>query len=279
MYSNLPAFLNSPDCVVVAACDADAWRLEQGLNAVQKHYGKAGCKGYRDFRELLARPDIDAVMISTPDHWHVPIAIAAVNTGKDVALEKPITRYINEGRILADLVAKHKCVFRVDSEFRSLAHFHRAVELVRNGRIGKLHTIHTGSPKEEFANGVEMFYQMGTPHVRFEGEKGWIQVTYPGQLEASDPALLRKKISPDEIHFPLRTEKEDFIDAIKTRGRTLEDAEVGHLTTSLCHLALISIKLGGVKLRWDPDREVFLDNEAANKLINRPPLRPPWKLE
>ena len=384
MYSNLLPFLQSPDCIVTAVCDVDAWRLKQALKKVQKFYGKTVCKGYRDFRELLADPGIDAVMISTPDHWHTPMAIAAVKAGKDVALEKPITRYINEGRILADLVAKHKRVFRVDSEYRSKAHFHKAVELVRNGRIGKLHTVYSGSPHElfpkeaatitpppadldydlwlgpapeveymqkrvhtphdlqsrpgwmrnldycdgmltnwgahlndiaqwgagtertgpvevkatgtyhkdsvwnvlesfdasyKFANGLVMHYKMSKPYVRFEGDKGWIEVRDPGLLEASDRAILTSKIAPDEIHFPLRTEKLDFIEAVKTRGHTLEDAEVGHRTTSLCHLAHIAIKLGGVKLQWDPEKETFPGNDAANELVKRPPLRAPWSLE
>jgi predicted dehydrogenase len=387
---NLLPFLKSPDCRVVAVCDVDSWRLEQGVQAVDKFYKQKTAKGYRDFRELLADPNVDAVMISTPDHWHVPMAIAAVKAGKDVALEKPITRYINEGRVLANLVVKHKRVFRVDSEFRSLEPMHRAAELVRNGRIGKVLAVRTGSPKEvfpneaetvtapppeldydlwlgpapkvdyiqkrvhtphdlksrpgwmrnldycdgmitnwgthlndigqwgagtertgpvevkatgkfhdgkvwnvlehfdawyKFANGMEMFYQMGEPHVRFEGEKGWIHVNYaasklsPERLKASDPKILAEKIGPEEIHFPLKHEKQDFVDCIKNRGRTLEDEEVGQRTTSLCHLAHIAIQLGGVKLAWDPDKEIFPGNAAANKLINRPPLRAPWKLE
>ena len=387
-YANLVPFLKSPDCAVTAICDVDGWRLEQGLAAAEAHYHKKLARGYRDFRELLADPNVDAVMISTPDHWHVPMAIAAVNAGKDVALEKPITRYINEGRVLAIAVAQHKRVFRVDSEFRSLAPMHRAAELVRNGRLGKLHTVRTGSPKEtfpveaetitappaeldydlwlgpapkvaymqkrvhtprdlksrpgwmrnrdycdgmitnwgthlndiaqwgagtertgpvevkatgtyhtgkvwnvlesfdawyKFGNGLEMFYQMGTPHVRFEGERGWIQVTYGDTthrdgIEVSDPKILQEKLGPKEIHFPLRSEKTDFIECIKHRGRTLEDEEVGQRTTSLCHLAHIAIQLGGVKLAWDPEKEVFPANDAANKLLNRPPMRAPWKL-
>jgi hypothetical protein len=130
-----------------------------------------------------------------------------------------------------------------------------------------------------FANGVELFYQMGKPHIRFEGEKGWIQVNYPDNVQVSDPVLLTEKIGPGEIHFPLKTEKQDFIDAVKSRGQTLEDAEVGQRTTSLCHLAHISIQRGGLKLRWDPDKEQFPDDADANKLLNRPPLRDPWKLE
>jgi hypothetical protein len=119
---------------------------------------------------------------------------------------------------------------------------------------------------------------MGTPHVRFEGERGWIQVDYPNKLTASDPKILKEKIGPEEIHFPLKHEKQDFIDCIKTRGQTLEDEEVGQRTTSLCHLAHIAIQLGGVKLAWDPDKEIFPGNDAANKLVNRPPMRAPWKL-
>jgi hypothetical protein len=137
----------------------------------------------------------------------------------------------------------------------------------------------------KFANGMELFYQMGEPHVRFEGEKGWIHVNYaasklsPERLMASDPKILKEVIGPEELHFPLKHEKQDFIDCIKSRGHTLEDEEVGQRTTSLCHLAHISIKLGGTKLAWDPDKELFPGHDAANKLTLREPLRAPWTLE
>jgi hypothetical protein len=131
----------------------------------------------------------------------------------------------------------------------------------------------------KFANGLELFYQMGGPHVRFEGDRGWIQVTFPKKLTVSDPAILKEQIGPEGVHFPLKSEKRDFIDAVKSRGRTLEDEEVGQRTTSLCHLAHISIKLGGVKLAWDPNQEQFTNNDAANQLIKRPPLRAPWSFD
>ena len=99
--------------------------LENARNTAEKHYaaGKPsgtfqGCRAYGDFREVLARDDVDAVMISTPDHWHVPMSLAAVEAGKDVCCEKPLTRTIAEGRKLSDAVTKHQRVFRVDSEFR-----------------------------------------------------------------------------------------------------------------------------------------------------------------
>ncbi len=150
---NLPQFLALPDVQVVAVCDVDAWRLDEARRAVEAHYGaqagKDGWRGltaHRDFREVLARADVDAVMIATPDHWHVPIAIEAVKAGKHVSVEKPLTISIAEGRALCDAVARAGVVSRTDSEFRSLRPFARAVELVRNGRIGKLHTIRTGVP-------------------------------------------------------------------------------------------------------------------------------------
>ena len=126
---------------------------------------------------------------------------------------------------------------------------------------------------------------MGEPHVRFEGDKGWIQVNYsataghPELVEASSPAILQEKIGPGELHFPLRSERADFIEAVKTRGRTLEDAEVGQRTISLCHLAYISIQRGGATLRWDPVKERFPDDEAANTLLTGPAPRAPWSLE
>lgn len=391
--ANIPGFLKVAGVQTVAVCDVDAWRmaeakkLVESLHAQQNAGSFEGCATYRDFRELLADKSIDAVMIGAPDHWHVPIAVAAFRAGKDVALEKPVTRFIDEGRLLANEAGKHQRVFRVDSEFRSLEHMHRAAELVRNGHIGKLHVVRTGSPTEvfpdepetitdtpadldydlwlgpapklpymrkrvhtprdlrsrpgwmrcldycdgmicnwgthlndiaqwgagtertgpvaikatgkfhegkvwnvlehfdawyQFANGLELFYQMGEPHVRFEGDRGWINVNFaatkssPERLTASDPAILKEPIGPGELHFPLKSEKQDFIDAVRSRGRTLEDEEVGHRTTSLCHLAHIGIQLGGGKLAWDPDAERFTNNDAANPLTKRPPMRAPW---
>jgi predicted dehydrogenase len=120
-----------------------------------------------------------------------------------------------------------------------------------------------------FADGVRATYKTGKADVRFEGSEGWIHATYGRGLEAEPASILEAKIGPDEVHFPLKSEKQDFIDAVKSRGQTLEDAEVGHRTTSLCHLGHIAIQVGGA-LRWDPDKERFLDNDAANALIDKP---------
>ena len=113
--------------------------------------------------------------------------------------------------------------------------------------------------------------------MRFEGELGWIQANYFGgsDLQAEPASLLESKIGPKELHFPLMHEKRDFLNAVKTRGQTLEDAEVGHRTCSLGHLALISIRLGR-KLKWDPDKEHFLGDDEADKMRALPPGRSPW---
>ncbi|MBI5387099.1 MAG: Gfo/Idh/MocA family oxidoreductase [Verrucomicrobia bacterium] len=155
VYANIPGFLREPDAQCIAVCDVDSWRMAKAKKQIEDFYAKPqasgnfkGCAAFRDWRELIARKDIDAVMISTPDHWHVVQAVAALRAGKDVACEKPLTRSIAEGRALADLVLKERRVFRTDSEFRSNRACHRAAQLVRNGKIGKLQRLITGTPKD-----------------------------------------------------------------------------------------------------------------------------------
>ncbi len=109
--------------------------------------------------------------------------------------------------------------------------------------------------------------------MRFEGSEGWIYTEYPKILEASSKALLEAPLPSDAVRFPLKSDKQDFIDAVRSRGQTLEDAEVGHRTTSLCHLGHIAIRLGR-KLEWDPVRERFPRDDGANRFI-REPIRSP----
>jgi myo-inositol 2-dehydrogenase/D-chiro-inositol 1-dehydrogenase len=386
--SNLKSFLNAPDTQVVAVCDVDAWRLDNACKAVEEHYAESrragtfkGCSAYKDFRELLARTDIDAVMISTADHWHVPMSIAAAKAGKDICCEKPLTLSVAEGRTLSDTVRRYSRVFRTDSEFRSHSFFQRACELVLNGRIGKIHTIHTGVPagdiacppqpemlapdeldyelwlgpapvapytekrvhprhsydrpgwmrvrdycegmvtnwgahlndiaqwgngtertgpvevegsgeyptdglwdvllnfeiRYKYANGVRLIYTTSRPYVRFEGTDGWVEADYNSRSVKTNPeSILKSPSRPDDIHLPLKDEKRDFIDAVKTRGQTLEDAEVGHRTCSLCQIGHIAIQLGR-KLEWDPQTEQFTNDDTANRLLTRP-MRSPWHL-
>ena len=122
-----------------------------------------------------------------------------------------------------------------------------------------------------------MTYSISRPYVRFEGDEGWIEADYGKRsIKAEPESILQSKIGPDEIHLPLKGEKRDFINAVKTRSRTLEDAEVGHRTTSLCQIGHIAIQVGR-KLQWDPEAERFTNDETANRLLSRP-MRSPWRL-
>lgn len=151
---NLAQLLKQPDAQVIAVCDVDRWRMSEAHKqtdaAYAERFGKEykGCQEHHDFREILARRDIDAVMISTPDFWHVPMGVLAARAGKHFAIEKPLSISIAQGRALAEAVKKYNVITRVDSEFRSLRPFNRLVELVRNGRLGKIHTVRVGLPTE-----------------------------------------------------------------------------------------------------------------------------------
>lgn len=136
---------------IVAVCDVDSKRAKHAQQLVETHYSKQsqdgtykGCATYGDFRDLVAREDIDAVSVVTPDHWHTLPAIAAAKAGKDIFLQKPLTLTIQEGRLLSDTVRRYGRVFQVGSQQRSDSRFRRACELVRNGRIGKLRTVKVG---------------------------------------------------------------------------------------------------------------------------------------
>jgi predicted dehydrogenase len=142
---NIRNFLVNADAQAVAVCDVDPVNRDAARDMVSKKYGNNDCATYKDFRDVLARADIDAVMISTPDHWHVPIAIAAAKAGKDIECEKP-TLAIREGRILCETMKRYGRVFQWSTEDRAVDVYHRMCELVRNGRIGKVHTIRVELP-------------------------------------------------------------------------------------------------------------------------------------
>lgn len=380
---NLPVFLRHPLSQVVALCDVDRWRLER----TRGQDGLKDCFCTTDFREVLDRKDVDAVMITTPDHSHVPIALAAIRAGKDVCCEKPIGLCIAHGRVLADAAAKAGCVFRTDSEFRSIPTFFRAVSLVRTGKIGKIHTIRMSVPlwneplpmqpempvpeelnydlwlgptpevpytekrvhprkdygrpgwyanrtycdgvisnwgyhpadiaqwgnnsertgpvevegrgefppadglwnvmlgfdvRYRYADGVELFYtalsdtSKGQCYVRFEGTEGWICAWYgPDRLEAEPASLVDAEVDAEAFPFVCKNEKHDFLDCIKSRSRTLQDAEVGHRSSSIGQLGYIACQVGR-KLAWDPAAERFAGDDEANALLRLPPGRAGW---
>lgn len=143
---DMSGFLNQKDCQVLAVCDVKTEQLEQASGAVNNRYGNKDCASYGDFRELLARKDIDACLIATPDHWHVLAGIAAVNAGKDIYVEKPMGLSLAEDYALRKAVHRNKRVFQFGTQQRSGRFFRLACELVRNGRIGKLKHINVWAP-------------------------------------------------------------------------------------------------------------------------------------
>ncbi len=140
---------------IVAVCDVDRHRAEHAQNEAQRFYSERQAERRQspiailgDYRELLARDDIDGVIVSTPDHWHAVIAVAAANAGKDIYLQKPLSYTIGEGQKLVEAVRHNKVVLQTGSQQRSDRNFRRACELVRSGRLGKLHTIRVLLPPD-----------------------------------------------------------------------------------------------------------------------------------
>jgi predicted dehydrogenase len=201
------SLLGSPGTHVVAACDVDKLKLERSSKGiVDKHYAdrKDGsyksCDAYHDFRDVVARPDIDAVVISTPDHWHAAISVAACRAGKDIYCEKPLTQTVAEARAMVNAVRKYNRVFQTGSMQRSSQEFRFACELVQNGYIGDIKhvTVGVGGPPEDkplppepvpdyldwdMWVGPAMWRPYNNdlaPHISFDGFPNWRYHSYYG---------------------------------------------------------------------------------------------------
>lgn len=377
--SDMRGFLEKPEAQVIAVCDVDKRHRNRAQNLVNEKYGNKDCAAYNDFRELIERKDIDALITALPDQWHAIVAIRGARAGKDIYGEKPLAYTISEGRAIVDAVDKYGIVWLTGSQQRSGRNFRFACELVRNGRIGKVHmvkvglpygnSIHKGSTKPapvpdgfdydmwlgpapwepyaparchwnfrwisdysggqitdwsghhidiahwgmdtelsapieiegtgifprakdglfdtvesyrfvcKYKEGFTMIVADSRQHkmgVRFEGSEGWIHVNRGG-IEAHPQSLLKSKIRPDEIHlYKSDDHKQNFLDCVKTRSRTVAPADVAHHSIMVGHLGLISIKLGR-KIFWDAARERFVDDPEADRFLSRP-MRSPWHL-
>ncbi len=143
---NMMNFMGHPDCRLVAVCDVDRNRLEEAARMVRDKYGPDSCRSYHDYRDLLARDDIDAVLIASPDQWHVIQSVEAARAGKDIFLEKPLGLSVREDIALRDAVERYERVFQFGTQQRSDRNFRFACELVHNGRIGRLRRIVASVP-------------------------------------------------------------------------------------------------------------------------------------
>jgi predicted dehydrogenase len=144
---NLKGFLNLDGTQLLAACDVDRRHRANAKRAIDSAYGNTDCATYNDYRELLARDDIDAVFHALPDHWHGIICVAAANAGKDIYGQKPLARTITEGRAIVDAVERNGVIWQTGSQQRSDGRFRLACELVRNGRLGKIKFAEARLPK------------------------------------------------------------------------------------------------------------------------------------
>jgi len=187
---NTQAFLRMNDAKVLAVCDVDKNNLIKARDTVNNAYGNRDCKTFSDFRDLLLHPGIDAVMISTPDHWHVPISVMAAQAGKDICCEKP-TLTVMEGRILCDIIKQTGVVYQTSIEDRTLPEYIRMVELVRNGKIGELKQIYIELPREAYGPDFSISTEVMPPPRELDYEM-WL-----------GPAPY-KPYSPARIHWNFR---------------------------------------------------------------------------
>ncbi len=199
---HLKRFVGTSDTQVIAVCDVVTERREDSKRIVEEGYAKQkdmasykGCAGYVDFRELLAREDIDAVVIGTPDHWHAIPAVMACRAGKDVYCEKPLSLTISEGRAMVEAARKHDRVFQTGSQQRSEfgGLFRRAVEIIRNGHLGEIKTVRVGVggpavtcdlPTEECPSGTDWNFWNGP-----SPERGYNQILCPKGIHNHFPAF------------------------------------------------------------------------------------------
>jgi predicted dehydrogenase len=197
---DLPGIWQHDMARIMAVCDLDRRRVEDARTLVNDYYAKKtgkpydGVVTYTNYHELLANKDVDAVVISTPDHWHCIIAIDAVEAGKDVYLQKPASLTIAEGRALSNAVQRTGRIFQIGSQQRSTVQFRYAAELVRNGRIGELKSVEVGLPGDpsgedepEMPVPKNLDYEMwlgSTPVVYYTEKRVHPQVGYdrPGWL-------------------------------------------------------------------------------------------------
>ena len=173
------AFIRHPDVQAVAVCDVDTGQRQKGKRIVDQHYGDQACAMYNDFREICRRKDIDAVCIATPDHWHVPVSLEAARNGKDMYTEKALGLSLAWDQALHAACQRYGTVFQWGTQQRSGRNFRYACELVRNGRIGRLHTIKVGVPHDfAFPNQPVQPVPEGLDYDMWLGPAPWTPYTY-----------------------------------------------------------------------------------------------------
>ena len=364
-------YLARDDVQVRAVCDvvrAKRDGFKQRVNAYYAAKAAGGtanaCEAYNDFRDLLARGDIDAVLIGTPVHWHALMTNMAARAGKDVYCEKPCTLTIREGRAMVDAFRRYGRVFQAGTQQRSCygGKFRRACEYVRSGRIGQLKAVYAmlggggfvpgrpGGKGVPVPDGLDWDLWVGpAPFIPYPGhcdahmfgwgsinwgqhhydivqwaigsddtgpvEIGWEDgklamkyangvvvygCPYPGEkvggsgggtfvgtegriavdrewLVSYPPKILEQPLGPSDVHlYKSNSHSENFLDCVRTRQRTICDAQTAHRAMSVILVGGIAEQLKR-PLKWDPQREQFLNDGEANRMLSVA-QREPWRL-
>ena len=180
---DMRGFLGKKEVQVVAVCDIDRGKRDNAKKTVDDRYKNSDCKTYLDFRDIIYRDDIDLLSLALPDQWHSIPAVMGARAGKDIHAQKPLARTIREGRAICDAVKRYGRVWQTGSQQRSSGNFHRACELVRNGRIGKVYKVEVGlptggssdnKPVQPVPDGVDWDFWLGpAPWVPYRGIMHW----------------------------------------------------------------------------------------------------------
>ncbi len=358
------------DLRCLAVCDCFPDRRAAAKAMVDKHYGNADCAAIRFHEELLARKDIDAVLIATGDRWHTPMSVLAARAGKDIYCEKPVCLAIAEGRALVEAMRRYGTVWQCGTQRRTVENYRLVVDIIRGGKIGRLKTIAasfggwggngfakperipegfdydrwlgqapwapyspvrvglwrnnwdtSGGPivdmgphmfdfaqwahdsegtgpveyegravfpedgfadvpfdvevEARYADGVRLRMDCKQKRTRFDGDEGWIELTDDtGAIRAEPASILAGVDVPKYDWSRLKNHIRDFLDCIRSRGRTASHPELAHRNHTIAHCANLCLRLGR-KLRWDPAAERFIDDDEANRMLART-MRPPW---
>jgi predicted dehydrogenase len=372
----LSHFLKEADVRVVAIADCFADRRAEAKTAVDTTYGNKDCVTYRFHEQILERKDIDAVLIATGDRWHTVLSVLAAKAGKDIYCEKPISLAISEGRALVNAIERYGTVWQCGTQRKSIPGYAFVRDVVRSGRIGKLHTITTSfgdgawrgnglaipepppdpaifdyerwlgqapwrpyskagvqlwrlnwdtsagpvadmgphycefaqwvrgddrdcpveyEGRAEFlpahqindipyfvdirarwADGMHLIMDSKPKGVRFDGDKGWIQLLDDGAV-AADPKGVLHGLTPPEGNWKVMAPHiRNFLDCVRTRRKPVSSAEVAQRAHTIVHCGNLCARLGR-KLRWDSEAELFVNDEQANNMLSRT-MRAPWRV-
>ena len=242
----LPVFMNLNDVHILAVCDVNRERRERAKATVDAFYGNADCSSYRDIRELIARPDIDALYIATGDRWHARLAILAMQAGKDVYCEKPISLSMREGEAVSAVANRYQRIYQGGVQRRNVGNFVTAMTLAKSGRLGHLHTLHAGMATMGHSAANHFLPEEASPDPDLLDWNTWLG---PAPWRPFNPAYIRSWHGEYDFHGDL--------------------TEWGSHTVDLCQLTLGREHTAPV--RYTPEAETTLTARYADgvKIVMR----------